>query len=256
VLGCPEWEEVIFMETGDQQNRQWQPGSSGSSGDLGTPPLFGKGLMDTVNPTLRQQIDLGQPPQGQEARIYRYFHQLVQQMEQQSRQLQESDLGSLALGAGRRHDVSFFTYTQPLVMVSHAIEDEFIQKRLAQPFYVGVQYFSRLLPQEPRYRAILRSAQRVMVFGLDDVPLWNEPRFERVTLDLRLGTGLERFWIVTTRGPLWETALLAEHLEGDFSTALAGRRYKGFWTFDPLIVERIVGTLDYAAALMTGARQG
>jgi DICT domain-containing protein len=153
------------------------------------------------------------------------------------------------------HDLSFYTYVQALLLASHAIEDEFVQKHLSAPFYVGFQYFSRLRPQEPRYRAILRSSQRVVVFGLADVPLWYEPRFECVAIDVQRGTGLERFWFVVTKGPDWNSALLAENLAGGFSKPLDKRRYQGFWTFDPVIVERIAGTLDYARALMPGARQ-
>ena len=205
----------------------------------------------------RQRLDLSRPIQGEGVKIYQYFHQLIQQMKQQSRELRDADLGLLDQVSDLKHDLSFYTYAQALLMVSHSIEDEFVQKRLAQPFYAGVQYFSRLRPQEPRYRAILRSAQRVAVFGLPDISLWYEPRLESVPIELARGTGLERFWFVVTKGPDWrDSALLAEHLAGSFTEPLVKRRYQGFWTFDPLVVERIVGTLDYARALMSGVRQG
>lgn len=203
---------------------------------------------------VRQQLDLKSPPQGEGARIYLYFHQLIQQMKQHSRQLRETDLGLLDQVAEFKHDVSFYTHPQALVMVSHAIEDEFVQKQLAQPFYAGFQYFSRARPQEPRYRAILHSAQRVVVFGLADLSLWFEPRLEAVPIAQGV-TGLERFWFVATTGPDWTSALLAEHFDGTFSKSLTRRHYEGFWTFDPVIVERIIGTLDYARTLMPGAPQ-
>lgn len=210
----------------------------------------------TIPPDMvaRQRIDLARPPQGEGAKIYQYFHQLIGQMKQQSRQLKEMDQGLVDQMADQKNDVSFYTYPQALLMVSHAIEDEFVQRQLVQPFYVGVQYFSRLRPQEPRYRTIQRLAQRLMIFGLADMPLWSDLRLESVALDLHLGTGLERFWWVVTKGPDWNTALLAEHLAGDFTRPLAKRQYQGFWTFDPVIVERIVGTLDYARSLMPGTR--
>lgn len=200
-----------------------------------------------------QQIDLERRPQGEGARIYDYFHNLVEQMERRSRQLKEQDLRLLDQVAQHRHDLGFYTYTQALVMVSHAIEDEFVQKQLSAPFYAGFQYFSRLRPQEPRYRAMLRTAQRLMLFGIADWSPWYDARLETVPLDVQAGTGLERFWFVVVKGATWKSALLAEHLSGGFATPLSRRRYRGFWTFDPVIVERIAGTLDYARTLLPGA---
>src|SRR5579859_1106990 len=164
----------------------------------------------------RQQIDLTRPPQGEGAKIYQYLHSLIQQMEQRSRQIQAQDLGLLEQVAQHQHDLSFYTYTQALLMVSHAIEDEFIQKQITAPFYAGFQYLSRLRPQEPRYRAILHSAQRVLVFGIADWSPWYDLRLQGVALDVQRGMGLERFWFIATRGPDWNSALLAEHLAGSF----------------------------------------
>ncbi len=202
----------------------------------------------------RQRIDLTQPPQGEGAQIYQYFHQLIGQMKRRSRQLKETDLGLLDQVTEQQRDMSFYTYSPALLMVSHVIEDEFVQRQLAQPFYAAFQYFSRVRPQEARYRAILRHAPRVVVFGLADAPLWPESRLEGAAIDLRLGTGMERFWCVATMGPDWNTAMLAEHVAGDFTGSLSRRQYQGFWTFDPLVVERIVRTLDYARTMLPGAR--
>lgn len=159
-------------------------------------------------------------------------------------------------GVHPTEDAFFYTDLRAMNIISHAIEEHIIAKRLGGEVYAGFQRLSLLHPQASRYRALLDSAHYIYAYGLDDttdqapnphLDTLQPPRFLRFTIRPELQTGLEWFWFVVIDEPRLRTALLAQHTEGDlWSHQQNARRYMGLWTFDPPTVADIVTILRRA----------
>jgi DICT domain-containing protein len=159
-----------------------------------------------------------------------------------------------AMASSPAQDMFFYTDLRTMNMVSHAIEEHVIAQRLDGEVYAGFQRLALLRPQLPRYRALVESARYVCVYGLNDlahapeVAAFQHARLVRLVVDPQIGTGLEWFWFVVVNHPQLQTAMVAQHVEGDlFAPRQSGRRYAGIWTFNPVLVDEIVGLLRSAA---------
>lgn len=151
-------------------------------------------------------------------------------------------------------DATFFTDLHVMNVISHALEERAIETNLRCEVYAGFQRLSLMRPQVLRYRELVRVAEWVSVFGLRDdgadavIREVASPRLLPFAVAPQFGTGLEQFWFVVISSPQFATALLARHVEGDlWARQQNTRRYQGFWTFDPSLVQQIVVVLREGA---------
>jgi hypothetical protein len=154
-------------------------------------------------------------------------------------------------------DAFFYTEAEVIELISQAMEDRMTDHAQAGEFYVGVQRLSRVADRLPRFGALLQRVRRGYLYGLNDLEGASErigfshPRLMTVVLHQDRRTGLEWFWFVVVDTPTLQTALVAQQVEGDlWSDAPQNRMYKGFWTFDPDRVQRVMHILRQAARLL------
>ncbi|GEM_PF-6969009 len=154
-------------------------------------------------------------------------------------------------------DVYFYTNVHLMNVISHAIEEQVITRRLPCEVYAGFQRLALLRPQLPRYQALLQEARHVLVYGIDDVApgspvaALRHPRFIRFAITPPSTTQLEWFWFVVVDTPQLSTALVAQHTGGDiWAPTQTARMYRGFWIFDASIVGYVVEVLRQAGQML------
>ncbi|HEX2913600.1 MAG TPA: DICT sensory domain-containing protein [Chloroflexia bacterium] len=150
--------------------------------------------------------------------------------------------------------------------ISHVIEDQALKMTPNQPFtlYSAFQKFSRVRPQEARYRRIVNTGNRVCLFGVPDYPLWHAPNLELVALEehaLEPGTPeMSDLWFVVLNSPGFVSmALVARELpsltpRNKSTGALLYRDFEGFWTYDPKLIGQLVNILEEFKAANQGGR--
>ncbi len=137
--------------------------------------------------------------------------------------------------------------------VSHVIEDQAVNLGGQFRFYSAFQKFSRLKPQEERYRRILMLGNPVYVFGLPDSPLWRDPNLNVINLKEPTNPDqatLAQNWFVILDSPqLVSMALVARELPATnrprgAPDKLIYRNFEGFWTYDREVILPVVALLD------------
>lgn len=152
-------------------------------------------------------------------------------------------------------DKAFFT-TSVLGMqaISHVIEDKVMEMAETSPetrFYSAFQKFSRMKPQMRRYHNLTSRHIPINVFGIADVPLWQDDYLRPIVLPETQGErlALSHFWFVVLHDPNFVSmALLGRELPSGwptrFSDKVMFRNFEGFWTYDNQIINQIVALLD------------
>ncbi len=137
--------------------------------------------------------------------------------------------------------------------VSHVIEDQAINLGGSFRFFSAFQRFSRLKPQEKRYRRILELGNPVFIFGIPDVAVFSNPNL--YVINLPEASGLEQpdlshNWFVVLDSPeMVSMALVARELPNlgrpkNAPDKLLYRNFEGFWTYDQSVITEVASLLD------------
>ncbi len=161
-------------------------------------------------------------------------------------------------GAVLPRDTFLYTNAEFLEMIGQTIEKHMIVPDQTGEVYVGVQRLSRVAGQLARYGVLLQNVRHICLYGLNDLQQssqrigFSHPRLVTLVLDRTRRTNLEWFWFIVLNIPGFQTALVAQQVEGDlWSDSQQARLYRGFWTFDPARVQRIVDILRQAAGILS-----
>lgn len=160
-------------------------------------------------------------------------------------------------GAVLPRNTFFYTNAEFLEMIGQTIEKHMIVPAQTGEVYVGVQLLSRVAGQLARYEVLLQNVRQVCLYGLNDLQQASQrigfphPRMITLVLGRTRRTDLEWFWFIVLNIPGFQTALVVQQVEGDlWSDSQQARLYRGFWTFDPARVQRIVDILRQAASIL------
>lgn len=125
---------------------------------------------------------------------------------------------------------------QSMTEISHLIEDAVRRSPGVSDTHVSFQYFSRVAPQQDRYKLVGEASRSMWLYGVDDASLPELPNTINVVTN---GTPLEHYWFVVAYGPGIYMSLLAEEIaNGDEE-----RIYEGFYTFEPQTAFQIISIL-------------
>jgi len=150
-------------------------------------------------------------------------------------------------------DVFFTTSVLGMNAISHVIEDQAMTMGQAVRFYASFQKFSRVQPQQARYRQLLAAHIPVYLFGIADAPLWEDPCLKPVTLSSPTRPGqpsLTHNWFVVLNNPQFVSmALVGRELPNSTKPLhapdkLLYRNFEGFWTYDKAVIGQVVEILD------------
>ena len=137
--------------------------------------------------------------------------------------------------------------------VSHVIEDQALTLGGKFKFYTAFQKFSRLKPQEGRYRKLLKLGNPIYIFGIPDAPLWSDDNLKVIALDRPADPDtatLSKNWFVVLNNPQFVSmALVAHELPNrqrpvGAPDKLLYRNFEGFWTYDREVIGAVVTILD------------
>ena len=137
--------------------------------------------------------------------------------------------------------------------ISHVIEDQAVTMGQAVRFYASFQKFSRVQPQQARYRQLLAAHIPVYLFGIADAPLWADPYLKPVTLVSPTQPdqpSLTHNWFVVLNNPQFVSmALVSRELPNTTKPLhapdkLLYRNFEGFWTYDKAVISQVVDILD------------
>ncbi|HEX2912961.1 MAG TPA: DICT sensory domain-containing protein [Chloroflexia bacterium] len=146
--------------------------------------------------------------------------------------------------------------------ISHVIEDQAINTRGNWRFYSAFQKFSRMKPQEERYRRLVSQGNPVYIFGQADYLPFSAANLHQINLDLgdrQANEHLAHNWFVVLYNPsLVSMALVARELPANFRPTgapdkLVYRNFEGFWTYNPDMIGRVVDILDDFIRRQNGA---
>jgi DICT domain-containing protein len=147
----------------------------------------------------------------------------------------------------------FTTSVLGMEAISHVIEDQAINTGGKFNFYSGFQKFSRLKPQEERYRKLSRLGNPINIFGVPDIEIWNYPNLKVVNLVSPRAPeeyNLAHNWFVVLNNPQFVSmALVASELPRPKLAVrnpdkLVYRNFEGFWTYNQLVINEVVNILD------------
>ena len=133
--------------------------------------------------------------------------------------------------------------------ISHVIEDQAVTMGQAVRFYASFQKFSRVQPQQARYRQLLAAHIPVYLFGIADAPLWADPYLKPVTLASPTQPdqpSLTHNWFVVLNNPQFVSmALVSRELPNTTKPLhapdkLLYRNFEGFWTYDKAVIGQVV----------------
>lgn len=137
--------------------------------------------------------------------------------------------------------------------ISHVIEDQAINLGGKFDFYAGFQKFSRLMPQEERYRKLSMLNNPINIFGIPDAQPWKAPNLKVFTLQKPRSpedSSLTHNWFVVLNNPQFVSmALIASELpQAKLSVRnpdkLVYRNFEGFWTYNQTVINEVVNILD------------
>jgi DICT domain-containing protein len=120
--------------------------------------------------------------------------------------------------------------------ISHLIEDQLVESKLAVDFYAGFQKFSNFPDQLRRYSRLGAICRRVYVFGMADYEPPVIPGIEFI--EIPPGSLLAREWFLMVDAPEFWTTLVSQETEARELT-VGGRSFDGLWSFNEQIVDRI-----------------
>ena len=190
---------------------------------------------------------------------YRAASQLNAMIENEAQRLpSQSNLDfanqtGLEKGSQAARDVFFTTSVLGMTSISHVIEDQALAMGSSIRFYSSFQKFSRVRPQEERYRQLLAAQIPVYLFGMKDDPLWVDPNLHLIALpglDDALTPSLTNNWFVVLDNPNFVSMALVSHelprVERPAMSPdkLVYRSFEGFWTYNKEVISHVVSILD------------
>jgi len=137
--------------------------------------------------------------------------------------------------------------------ISHVIEDQAVSLGGSFRFYSAFQRYSRAKLQQQRYNNILATNNPVYLFGIPDVPLWQNPNLIEVNLEepvLQDRPYLAQNWFVILHNPQFVSmALVSREIPNSLRPVgapdkLVYRNFEGFWTYDKDVITQVVEILD------------
>lgn len=180
------------------------------------------------------------------------------------RSFEQDNQASLS-DALKASNLFFTTSVLGMEAISHVIEDQAINLGGKFNFYTGFQKFSRLQPQEDRYKRLCQTGNPINVFGIPDMQPWTNPNLRVVSLPKKPSldvTSLSHNWFVVLNNPKFVSmALVAseqprQKLAVRNPNKLVYRNFEGFWTYNQTIINEVVGILDdYIATYNTNPAQ-
>lgn len=182
--------------------------------------------------------------------MYTFLSRLVGRVQNNSRAITPDELLHPSHILQEQQTISFNADGRALEKAADALLELLSQRQAVATVYIGVQRLSRMKPLEARCRALLEVADRVYVFGIDDIALWTHTKMPVIRLRPAAGNGLDRFWYVVCNDDRFRTTLLAEQIGNTADSGIAYTRYKGFWTFESQLTKEATTILDQAATLL------
>lgn len=156
-------------------------------------------------------------------------------------------------------DTYFYHGVPEMLLLSHLIQQALVAGGASCDLYLGCQRLSLFKPRSRRVRALLDTVNHLYAFGLNDAQdqaVAAHPRLLRFAITPQQKTLLEWFWLVVVDHPRGPTALVAQQVGGSlWADSSDERRYSGFWTFDPALVQTIVGILQDAGRALYFAQR-
>lgn len=142
---------------------------------------------------------------------------------------------------------NIFTNTRrSLIKISREIEDGVLTRRIAARIFAGFQKMSFFLPHVERYTRLAENAESIWVFGIVDVDV---PPIRNVSIvPLEPTDRLAMEWFLVAEAPEYYSALIAQDLSG-FEVENEKRLFKGVWTFDADLVNRLQQSLSQAIGI-------
>lgn len=162
----------------------------------------------------------------------------------------QANLGT-ALQAG---NLFFTTSVLGMEAISHVIEDQALNIGGEFSFYTGFQKFSRLIPQEERYKKLCKTGNPINIFGIPDSELLLDgPNLHAITLNKVPSleeTSLVHNWFVVLNNPRFVSMALVAHELPRAKSSVRGlmkmvyRNFEGFWTYNQAVIDQVVSILD------------
>lgn len=131
-------------------------------------------------------------------------------------------------------DAALMHHRRTMTVISHEIENATLVDGTKTVVFAAFQRMSRFLPQVKRYERMAKTATTIFVFGIPDVKVPAIPNI--VYVPLKPTDQLAKEWFLVSYGEDYFSALATEeltHIDDPDDTRL----FKGYWTFDPFIVE-------------------
>ena len=146
------------------------------------------------------------------------------------------DISLFGAIASQYHDLLCVHTEDTITLICDLIEEQVINHKLPVDLYTGIQSFSEVTTNIPRYKSLGAICRRVFIFGVADVTPPIIPGVEFFPLNPDSGLAKERFFLVNTPS-FWAALLAKEILEPDNNSGT--KRYDGGWFYDEQVVERI-----------------
>jgi hypothetical protein len=178
-----------------------------------------------------------------------FLNRLITRVQAHSRVITAEEILNPTVILREQQTITFNTNGSFLEKASDALLDFIMQHQSGATIYAGLQRLSRLKTFETRYRALLETAERVYLFGIEDIPIWTHPKLHVIRLRPP-ASSLDRFWYILCNNEQLRTVLLAEQMGSTADSSLANAHYKGFWTFEPQTTKEAATILDQAAAIL------
>lgn len=146
------------------------------------------------------------------------------------------DISLFGAIASQYHDLLCVHTGDTMNLICDLIEEQVINHKLPVDLYTGIQSFSEMATDIPRYKSLGAVCRRVFIFGVADMTPPSIPGVEFFPLSPDTGLAKERFFLINTPS-FWAALLAKEVLEPETNAGI--KRYDGGWFYDEQVVERI-----------------
>ncbi|MDL1883438.1 hypothetical protein FBR01_07285 [Anaerolineae bacterium CFX8] len=128
-------------------------------------------------------------------------------------------------------------------LISYQIENASLMDGARTRIFAGFQYFSKFVPQIPRYQRLAAKTESIYIFGVPDVEL---PPLDNITyVQLSTHDRLTKEWFLVSYGRDYASALATEETSR-FNNPDDQRLFRGVWTFNPHLVSILADWLTSA----------
>ncbi|NJO21566.1 MAG: anti-anti-sigma factor, partial [Spirulinaceae cyanobacterium RM2_2_10] len=132
-----------------------------------------------------------------------------------------------------------------LVHISHTLEDMVLHNQLAAIIFTGFQESSHWREETERYRALVNIAQQVCIFA--GAPLPPESAASELRITLSGDDPLRQEWFLGILSDRFAVILCGQDQQSSVEEE-ALREFDTIWSFEPAVVDRVMGLLENVVA--------